>query len=356
MLLGAMRTSVVPMVLVVAAASAAACHRSSTGGDPVLAEAVVGPEGGELVVADGQQAGWRLLVPAGALAVPTSLRVVAAALPTVVAEGVAPETSTTPSPGAAFRIEPVGLQLVERATLRAPYRVEALTNTAPGNVRVREVRNGNAIDAVPAVVDVAAGRVELPIRFLGSYQVVPGPRVATIDAYWQPIGEAVALAGGRTFAVEPPAVGSPFATTCDRRWRYEGPHGVDLLHFAADALRGREAPDEGWREVWSEAFPAWQAAFASPPPLARTFVMQVQAPIGGPGLGAQMTAQSQWTWDVPQPVGDTLATDVVRVWLTLTWNRADLGVGTRDYKFWFAPGLGLVALSEDGVVHRRVAP
>lgn len=351
-----MRTSVATLALAVAAALAAACHRSSSGGDPVLAEATVGAEGGELVVADGEQAGWRLLVPPGALAEPTQLRVVAAALPPVVAGVGAPETSTAPVPAAAFRIEPVGLQLVERATLRAPYRVTVLTNTAPGNVRVREVRNGNAIDYVPDVIDVAAGRVELPIRFLGSYQVVPGPRVATIDAYWQPIGEAVALAGGRTFAVEPPAIGSPFATTCDRRWRYEGPHGVDLLHFAADALRGREAPDEGWREVWSEAYPVWQPIFASPPPLARTFVMQVQSPIGGPGIGAQMTAQSQWSWDVPQPVGDTLVTDVVRVWLTLTWNRADLGVGTRDYRFWFAPGLGLVALAEDGVVHRRTAP
>jgi hypothetical protein len=31
-------------------------------------------------------------------------------------------------------------------------------------------------------------------------------------------------------------------------------------------------------------------------------------------------------------------------------------VGTRDYRFWFAPGLGLVALAEDGVVHRRTTP
>jgi hypothetical protein len=342
------------LALTVASVVVAACDSGSSRRDPLLASATIGPAGGEVEVVGGAQDGWRLDVPAGALAEPTELRVYAADLPAVV-EAVA-ETSTAPVPAPAFRIEPVGLQLAVRATLRAPYRPTALTNTAPGNVRLREARNGNAIDVVPDVIDVDSGRIEAPVRFLGSYQVIAGPRAASITDYWQPVGASVALEGGRTFAVELPDAGSPFAATCDRRWRYEGPHGVDLLHFAFDALRGREAPDESWREVWSEPFAAWQFAGGAPPPQATTLTMQVQAPIGGPSIGAQMTVQAQWTWDEPQPVGDTLATDVVRLWITLTWNRVDLGVGTRDYRFWFAPGLGLVALAEDGVVHRRTGP
>lgn len=340
------------VVLLAAAAWLVACHGRSSGGEPALAEAVVGPEGGELAIADGPQAGWRLSVPAGALAAPTTLRVVAV----VPLPGDPLATSVAPVPAVAFRIEPVGLQLVERATLRAPYRVTALAETAPGNVRVREVRNGNVIDYVPDVIDITVGRVELPIRFLGLYQVVAGPRAASLAAYWPPIGAAVGLDGGRTFAVDPPDANSPFALTTDRSWRFEGPHGVDRLHFAADALLGREAPDEGWREIWSQSLPAWQPASSPTPPFASTFVMQVQSPLGGPSIGASMTAQAQWTWDAPQPVGGTLVTDVVRLWVTLTWNRIDLGVGTRDYKFWFAPGLGCIALAADGVVYRRTTP
>lgn len=332
--------------------AAAACDSGSSRREPVLASATLGPAGGELAIAGGALAGWRLEVPAGALAAPTELRVYAADLPLIVETGVVP----TEAASSGFRIEPVGLELAVRATLRAPFLPASIAGTAPGNVRLREVRSGNVIDQVPAAVDIPNGHIDGLVRFLGSYQVVVGPRAASLTDYWQPLGAAVALAGGRTFTVEPPLAGTPLAASSDRRWRYEGSHGVDLLYFLGSSMTGREATDENWREVWDQSFPAWQFLGATPGPQAATIGMQVEWPLGGPSIGGQMTVQAQWNWDAPQPVGDTLATDVVRLWITLTWNRADLGVGTRDYRFWFAPELGLVALAEDGVVHRRTTP
>ena len=52
----------------------AACGRSN--GPAVLASAMIGPFGGELVVTTGEQAGLKLVVPAGAVPDPTEIRIV----------------------------------------------------------------------------------------------------------------------------------------------------------------------------------------------------------------------------------------------------------------------------------------
>lgn len=338
---------------------AGACNGSSSRHDQtLLAAATIGPEGGVLAVDSGRQAGLRLVVPPGALLTPTEIRV----RDTVGSPAVGTQpTSVVETPGEPFRLEPTGLRLEERATLRAPYLTARLMGTSPGNVRAREIRNGYPIDYDPDVVDVVSGYIEVPIRYLSEYVVVAGPAAAGIASYVpQLVGAAVELEHGHTFTVEEVPPTSPFPSTPGSvRWRIAGPaqplpQPVDLFYFAADQLLGRESTDENWREVWSAPVPfPVSSGSVLPGHASLTMPMSVSAPASQPGIGGMITVFGVWSYAAPRRIAGRQLYDLVQFRLSLAWNRADLGVGQREYRFLFAPGVGLVGLAEDGVEHLR---
>lgn len=342
------RPVLVPLFLL-----AAACHHSRTSQGPVIGEATIGPEGGVLAIDSGVQAGLRLTVPPGALARPTRIRVHDATTPPP--SDIAQPAVAAP-PAYPFEFEPANLLLDERATLRMPYQIGNVFGTAPGNVRARETRNGVAIDYDPDLVDVSGGFLELPVRHLSRYQVVRGPVAPDIAAYWQAAGATVQLADDLTFTVESVPATSPFASAEALRWRLAGPSvaEVDLLYFDGDhQLLGRESLHEDWREVWSQPYFPWTQAELSLPVGSVTMQTAVHAPMTAPGVAGQITVYGLWSWAAPRWVAGTQFFDVAQLRITLAWSRADLGVGQREYQFWFAPGIGIVAFAEDGVVHER---
>lgn len=332
----------------------AACHRSRSDSTPTLAVGTIGPEGGVLVVGSGAQTGLVLTIPPGALTSPTQVRIVD------VATEPAPGTyqlSSVPQPGLPFRIEPSGLRLEERATLRAPYRPAAVGGTGPGNVRVREVRGAAVIDYAPDVVDVVGGFVELPVRWLGQYVVIRGP-VAAAGSYWPALATSIALDDGYTFEVADVPETSPFHREgVLERWRLnDGSATAPKVDFylADKVLLGRECVDGSWREVWSSPFPFWTDN-GSPVagPAAMTMPTQVSAPVAWPPLGGQITVSTEWTYAPPMTVAGRMLFDVLKVRLQMAWNRHDLGVGQREYELFFAPDVGVVAIAEDGVRRSR---
>ena len=134
--------AVLPLVLALAA-----CH-SGHDSEPVLGSATIGPEGGTLTITSGVQQGLQLQVPAGALPTATELRVVDLSA-SVLSPGAGSQPVTIVPPGLPLRIEPVDLRFGAQATLRLPYTASRVYATAPGNVRARQLRNGNQIDLVP---------------------------------------------------------------------------------------------------------------------------------------------------------------------------------------------------------------
>lgn len=331
---------------------AASCSRSSSPAPEVYGTATIGPAGGDLVVDSGPQAGLRGSVPPGALAAPTELRVVPASpfLPGEVAGVSGPS-----QPGVAFEIQPAGLRLELLAFLRAPYRAETGA-TSPWNVRLRRLQGIDSYEIDPTANDPVAGRVETPIRWLGRYQVVRGPTAAGMGDYRQPVGTTVPLADGYALAVEEVPPGSPFAGINAQRWRITGPGVEDLLYFDGDLLRGRESLVENWREVWSEPYSAWTFVGSTElPPPGSTTALAVSTPIGYPSTGGSMVVWGFATWSAPRTVADRLFCDVIQLNVSLAWDRADLGVGMRQYAFWFAPGVGLLGFAQDAVAHVRTS-
>lgn len=329
---------------------AAACSRSSDAPPTVLAAATVGPAGGELTVTSGIQAGLRLTVPPGAVTTEVELRILD--VPFVLPPGGVPVTAA--SPGDPVRIEPVDLYLDQPATLHLPYVVQALQDIAPGNVRVRQSRDGSDIQRDPTVVDVTDGFVELATRTFGQYQVVRGPVVGSVAAYRPLPADPVTLTDGFSFAVEEIPTTSPFAATADARWHISGPGFDELWYFHGGELIGRESAAD-WRETWNVPYDVWQ----NPQQMQAyglTTSMQVQAPISVPPLGGSMTVSGTWNFSEPRPVGTALAYDVVWLQVSLAWQRSDIGTGQRSYALWLAPEHGLLALSIDGVMHERTQP
>jgi hypothetical protein len=325
------------------------------GGTPVLAAATIGPAGGEIAVTSGVQAGLRLTIPPGALAAPVEVRIVdlrSQPMPGVQA------TTMVPPVGFAFGIEPAGLQLAEQATLRAPFVVVNVQQTAPGNVRAREYRAGGTLDWEPAIVDIGTGVVEVPIRFLNRYQVVRGPvaPLGIID-YWQPIGAPVTLAGGWSFVVEDVPAGAPLAGPSATRWRITSTNGisqfVEDLYFAFQELRGRGVDQS--LETWALSYPAWTPLWNVPPPTSLTMPTQVVPAPSAPTESGQITVFSTWSWQPPRTIAGRQLLDLVELRVTLAWNRPDFGFGQREYRFLFGAGVGLVALSQDGIEHARTS-
>lgn len=331
---------------------AMACSRTSSSPPPtVLAGGTLGPAGGVLEVMDGKQAGLRLTVPPGALLDPVEVRVVDVEV--VLPAGLL-ATSYAPDPAAPFRLEPVGLYLERPATLRLPYDPTRILGTGRGNVRVRQQRSDATVDHEPPLVDVVAGRVEITTQTFGRFQVVRGPRTTSIVAYQPPLDAVVPLADGWSFVATAVPATSPFAAAEAVQWQLTGPAFEERWMFDGLLLRGRELPPL-WRETWDQPVAIWQDT-ESVVPQATTTTMQVNVPIAVPGLGGSMTVLGAQSWDAPRPLGDRLAYDVVRLQVNLAWNRHDIGTGQREYVFWFAPEVGLLALGIDGVVHARTSP
>jgi hypothetical protein len=329
---------------------AVACSGSrSDGGTPILVTSTIGPEGGVVVVDSGPQRGLRLTFPPGAVPAPTVIRIrdVSANPPlgTYALQSV-------PVPGKPFVIEPAGLRLDVQATLRAPYVVNNVRDTAPGNVLVRELRSGNAIEHEPELVDIAGGFVELSIRHLTQYVVKTGPVTPDRDSYLRVPG-VIQLGNDATFEARDIDAASPFAVSGGRHWRIRLPQRDESLFFDPDGLRGRESVGDGWRERWPQSVPVLLRADEVVPSSAITQQIQVERPIGAPPVPGQMTAFGMWSWAEPRVVAGRMLRDVLQLRVTLAWMRTDLGVGQRVYLFWFAPNVGLVALSEDGVGYAR---
>ncbi|HZN37757.1 MAG TPA: hypothetical protein VFD82_03080 [Planctomycetota bacterium] len=337
--------------LVLCGLAAVSCNSSNSNSPPVIAAATIGPEGGVITVDSGVQTGLMLTVPAGALTTPTTILI--RDLTPRPTPGTVAHPAVVSPPGQPFLVEPA-LRFEQLATLRAPYRPTAVIQTGPGNVRARHTRNGDIIDIDPTVVDVQNGRIELPISFTGQYQVIQA-MPADFLAYRQQPGTVVSLADGLTFGVEDVPAQSPFAGPSAQRWRITVPDAEDLLYFDADRLRGRESVTDNWRETWSQSCPVWIHASQAPMVGALATATQVSRPMTSPPIGGLMTAFGMWSWVEPRRVGAQELRDVLWLRVTLAWNRHDLGVGQREYQFWFAPGHGLIAFAQDGVIHPRLA-
>ena len=327
----------------------AACHgRGSSSGD-VLGSATVGADGGVLEVTSGPQAGLRITVPPGATASEVRLTVY----------DVPPQPvgmlQVLPPIARAFRVEPAAAYFELPLTMRMPYDPFALPDTAPGNVGVRQTRSGGTVEHMPDAVDVADAYVEYATRTLGMFEVARGTKAENLLAYREPETATVALADGYAFVSEPwPDDAQPFGGPGAVRWRLTGPGIDEWIYWSSASLTGRQA-DTVWREAWQTPVVPWDEQ-SEGLPVSVTIQTQVSTPVGLPPVGGTLVVSSLWYWDLPQTVGDQLLLDVVRLQMTLAWDRHDIGTGQREYVFWFARDFGLVALGIDGIVHARTAP
>lgn len=338
------------LVLIAILPLAAGCARTRSSDDSsaLLVAASVGPEGGTLRVDDGEQAGLQLVVPAGALATTTEVRVLAVREPQIL-------LSTLPAPSIVFRIEPDALALANLAVLRMPYRPEQVYDTAPGNVVARTSVAGVEVDRPPLLVDLAAKVMTTTIDRFGAYRVVPGP-VATLDDYRPVRDDVVDLGGGVTFVAEAVPAGSPFASIAAERWRIDWPEGAQILYFQGDQLVGRDWLLESRRDTLTQGVFVWNQGDRTlpPPPEARAFLLE--QPIGTtPVLGA-MVVFGAWYWDQPQFVVDQLVADTIRLRISLGWSGNGIAAGNTELEFVFGAGIGLLALAEDGVERTRQTP
>jgi len=327
-------------------------HSGDRGGsDPssrVLVAGSIGADGGTLRVDDGDQAGLQLVVPPGALATSTEVRVLLVLEPRAMLVSMAP-------PSLVFRIEPAELGLAQLAVLRLPYQPEQVDETAPGNVVARTEVAGVAVDRPPVLVDVAAKVMTTTIDRFGSYRVVPGP-VASLASYLPPPDDVVDLGDGVTFVAEAVPSGSPFAALADRRWRIDWPEGAQILYFQGNLFVGREALLTDRRETLGTGVFVWNQGDRALPavPDLRPFVLE--QPIGAPPVAGTMAVYGAWFWDQPRLVVDQLFADTIRLRISLGWSGNGIAVGSTDLEFVLGAGVGLLALVEDGIERTRQTP
>jgi hypothetical protein len=335
-----------------AAVLAAGCRRSRSAPAP-LATAVIGPEGGEVTVANGAQSGLRLVVPAGAVASPVEIR--------VYDDQVQPPAgilalSTVPQPGFPLRIEPNDLVLEQTAVLTLPYLPQVIGDTAPGNVRVQQENAFTTRGHDPSAVDVVEGRLDIAVRTFGRFQVVRGPRATLPADYLPAVDQSVTLTGGYRFVIEEAlaAPGGPI----ERLWRVEKPGSNEALRFVVHDLVGRRSDSGNWNENWAQPYSPWAYVYApTSVPFGMTMPTTIVPLTGGSGSSGgngQITVYGTWQFAEPQFVGGRLLYDVVRLQVWLAWDRPDLGVGQRTLSFVFAVGEGLLSLSDDAATYTRV--
>jgi hypothetical protein len=337
-------------VMAAIAATLAACSGSSSS-TPVpveVAAATIGPDGGEIEVFDGAQAGLKLTIPPGALSAPTRIRVIDES-PTLPPEVLA--TTYAPLIGLPFRIEPDDVVTTQDVTLRLPYRPGRIYETSRSNVRARQTDAFATSERRPDSVDVEAGLMEVRLRGFGAFRAVLGPRFYDPLSYLPPLDEVAELEGGYQFSIEEgsaPLV-LPFANVT--RWRITGPNFDESLLFDGPLLLARES--DRWREIWGDSY----NTFTRPPNAVSNgaiFPMEVEAPLGGPVTQGEMIAVGYREFGAPIMSGRQLALDVLKLTIDLNFDQGSLGTGTREYTFWFSPEHGLLALAIDGVRRDRL--
>ncbi|MFT4514025.1 MAG: hypothetical protein ACI89X_000312 [Planctomycetota bacterium] len=329
-----------------ACALAGACHKSSSSGAPILASSRIGPEGGVLIVASGNQAGLILTVDPGVLTafVDFQIRdfVPDPGVGSVVDAGVA----------LPFRIEPEDLVLSQNVRLHLPYQPTAVFGTAPGNVEVNQVSPFTARGYNPEVVSVTEGFVEIEVKTFGQFRVVIGERVDPLD-YVPPVGVVTQLGNGYEFEVKDAAPMSEFAAQFAKEWRITGPQFDESVIFVGYDVVGRLSESASWLEIWDDSFRPFQltgSGFVLP----TTGIMQVQSPIGQPSLGASVLPFGFMSYELPVEYNGVLLRDIMKVALNVAYSRADLGTAERQMIYWFSPSVGLLQVSIDGIIYDRI--
>ena len=325
-----------------------ACHSGPK--DQLLAEAVIGPDGGTIAVTDGALAGLLLSVPPGALDHDVTLRAVRPAPPSL-PPGMEP--AVVLAPGTPVRLEPVTQEFLAAVELTLPYRPQAILTTAPGNVRARHTRAEGIVDLMPLRVDVPGGRLAVGISVLGLFEVVCGPHVARFDDYLPASGSSVPLEDGFQFAYDE-VTDAHFAGGPIARWRIGSAADDTALYVQSFEQRGRSSIRDDWQEVWRTPMIMLRHESVPPAPTPPT-VTDVYSPITAASPTGHGSALMLGAFRFPEPmqVGSRLVLDVLELHLVATWERSDIGTGRSDQVFWFSPGLGLLGLQQDGVTHLR---
>ncbi|MCA8966376.1 MAG: hypothetical protein H6838_04635 [Planctomycetes bacterium] len=333
------------------------CSHSSSSGIGELANAVIGPDGGELRIESGPQAGLVLTVPPGALSDEVTLRIVQ-----IVPQPLPPGTAAlevTP-PGRPFRLEPIGVQFQTAATLRLPFVPEALQYVCGlGNVRVRQQSAAASWEREPAVIDVPGHFVETTLLTGGQLQVVQGPRPTSFYDYFPARDTVVALDNGGLFRCETIA-DARFPARDLYRWRLT----LDPLYrdfgyvLESAAFVGRESFDDDWLEMWAgQHLSVTQLKTISEGymygPNMTTAVYRPAAT----GLSLAGTAQLRTAWRFREPmvIAGQRVLDVLELRVDVAWNRSDIATGHEEMIFWFAPGHGLLGLRDGTADYLRTS-
>ena len=330
-----------------------ACRGSSGGsGDTVLAKATIGVGGGEVAVTQGLYAGLRLVVPAGALERSTEVQFIQPAPP---GDGIAQPLSIA-GPGPFVRIEPQAQDFAVPATLRLPYIVDAIGFGGPGHVRASRVRSvGSIVEPYidPPVVDVERGRIEFETMGLGGYQVVQAPPAPSMADYLPAPGTMVPLEDGYSFSFDEvlvPQIGANLLS----RWTIDTGALQQVVYFDQFRMVGRAVPNASWLEAWDTPIDAlvYERYATTMRTLSLTRIYEPpSAPT--PTYVGRVLALGRFGFEVPLRIGNREFRDILRIRLHTEWERPDLGQGSAEQVFWFAPGVGLIQMQTDGVIRIR---
>ena len=327
----------------------AACSGSDGPKDELLAQADIGPAGGQLEVTNGQYDGLRLTVPGGALA--------SAVTVTMWKPAPSPSGALSPlvvgGPGPFVRIDPPTVVFLTPATLRLPYLLQQVVTTGPGNVQAMHYSTTGHIRIDPPVVDVHRGLIEVPIPSLGGFQVVPGPHAPSLDAYLPALGTSVPLEDGFTFTYQqllaPHMPGRNIT-----RWTVDTTTVAHAIDFELWQIAGRAGLSADWQEVWDTPLDVLLHEANTLTPPARTST-RIYSPISSPNPlhSGQVSVLGRFGFEVPLRLGNREYRDVLRIRLITSWERPDLGTGSSIEVFWFAPDVGLLQMQQDGVIRVR---
>lgn len=325
-----------------------ACSNSTSGSINELASARIDADGGELRVDSGPQAGLILTVPAGALAQPTTLRIVQV-VPPPLPTGTAGIVEPT-QPGLAFRLEPIGVQFITPATLRMPFMPEVLYyRTGLGNVRVRQDSVTGTWEREPLTIDVAKRFVETSLNIGGELQVVEGPRAQSLHDYFPARGVNVLLEGGGSFRSEN-MIDARFPARDLYRWRLQlAPTLRDFGYVLEDAaFVGRFDLIEDWLEMWPAASAVEQLhSLADGYVYQAPFSTSVYRPsVTSLPIGGIARLRTAWRFREPLVVAGQRVLDVLELRVGVAWQRGDMADGSEDMVLWFAPGHGLLGVRD----------
>ncbi len=333
------------------------CSHSSSSGIGELANATIGPDGGELRIDSGPQAGLVLTVPAGALTSDVTLRIVQI-VPAAPPPGTA-ALEVTP-PGRPFRLEPIGVQFRTAATLRLPYMPEVLLyRCGLGNVRVHQESGAASWNREPAIIDVSGRFVETTLLTGGQLQVIEGPRVSSFLDYFPARDTVAALDNGASFRCESIAdVRFPMRDLY--RWRLQlDPLYRDFGYVLENgAFVGRVSFDDDWLEMWAGQHLASQQllpiseGYGFGPNMTTAVYRPAAMSLSLAGSAQLRTA---WRFREPMLVAGQRVLDVLELRIDVAWNRGDIAADHEEMIFWFAPGHGLLGVRDGTADYLRTS-